>query len=192
MPAFFKLELPKSTTEVAELQEACQHEIWKLTTHVGGRVLDILIRVSQQEKPDGPYVLGRYNLVAVEGHGIEISPKERLPLHLEALQSGATAKVVVEVIRAAVAANPTVGLFTTLEGEAAIAFASAVGSWSTGPAAGSATANRRGTTKAGSPVRMGSSTSSASPRRTAASTGRRSTPSWRPGARPQTTGTSRS
>jgi hypothetical protein len=86
-------------------------------------VLDILIRVSQQEEPDGPYVLGRYNLVAVEGHGIEISPKERLPMHLEALQSGTTAKVVVEVIRAAVAANPTVGLFTTLEGEAAIAFA---------------------------------------------------------------------
>jgi len=86
-------------------------------------VLDILIRVSQQEDPAGPYVLGSYNLVAVDGHGIEIGSEERLNVHLGALRNDATARVVTEVIRAAVAANPTVGLFTTLGGEAAIAFA---------------------------------------------------------------------
>ena len=86
-------------------------------------MLDILIRVSQQEEPDGPYVLGRYNLVAVEGHGVEIGPEERINAHLEGIRSGATARVVIEVIRAAAAANPTVGLLTALGGEAAIAFA---------------------------------------------------------------------
>ena len=86
-------------------------------------MIDILFRVSQQEQPDGPYVLGRYNLAVIEGHGVEIGPEGRLNAHLEDIQSGTTAQVVLELIRAAVAANPTVGLLTSLGGEAAIAFA---------------------------------------------------------------------
>ena len=86
-------------------------------------MLNVLIRVSQQEDPDGPYVLGRYDLMAVDGHGIEVGSGERLNTRPEDLRSGAAAQVVVEVVKAAVAANPNVGQFTTHRGEGVFAFA---------------------------------------------------------------------
>jgi hypothetical protein len=86
-------------------------------------VLDVLIRVSQQEEPDGPYVLGRYAVVTVDGHGIKIGSGERLGTRLEDVQSGAAAQVVMEVVKAAVAANPSVGQFAAHGGEGVFAFA---------------------------------------------------------------------
>jgi hypothetical protein len=86
-------------------------------------VLDVLMRVSQQEEPDGPYVLGRYDIVAVDGHGVKIGPGDRLNTHPEALQSDAIAQVMVEVVKAAVGANPDVGQFTARGDERVFAFA---------------------------------------------------------------------
>jgi hypothetical protein len=86
-------------------------------------VLDVLIRVSQQEDPDGPYVLGRYALVTVDNQGIKIGPGERRGTRLEDAQNGAATRVAVEVVKAAVTANPNVGQFATHGGEGVFAFA---------------------------------------------------------------------
>ncbi len=78
-------------------------------------MINFLVRISDQKDSDGPYVLGDYNLISVNGHGIEIGPDERFNQHTGPSEEDAATKVLTDVIMTVAAANPALGQMATVE-----------------------------------------------------------------------------
>lgn len=79
-------------------------------------MINFLVRISEQEDPDGPYVLGNYNLISVEDHGIKVGPDERFHQHVGPGPEEEPARnILTDLVSAIAAANPDLGQLAVVE-----------------------------------------------------------------------------